>query len=478
VLGLSLFAFELSGWSFRVPVMRRAACAAAVLACVSSLLSSAAAAPAAGTAAGQKITAEYSGTLDEGYVYDPKNPATEQETFQLVFDESESATLQQAGPAIPDKQSLKISISGHIDVSYAPPNSSGSCSATFSLRPGAPDPFVFTNESVQASMPDNGEYVLSSSQAPNCSVEINSGIGVGGEQFPGKSVLEFTKVLSVSCGFVPGCTQHYSVDGKNAQNDSSLRATYVVHSGPATGGSGAVPTPARLRAKLAGLDALRSSLQDAVYPCLVAAGGAGLLALPPGILPGAVITGVALPLCVAWTKTIQSEATIAADPPRHDYTRLARVVVTPLRGAPPACTTSATRQLCLRLVSAANTYLRAVRTVEADASALATTVARDAGASKAGDRAAVSAQERLVQQLLARLDAGEKARATAGAQLVAALRASKVTSLMLTTAQAQAGLGALTQRLAALGLSQSKLSSLAAGALAPHSLDALVRLGS
>jgi hypothetical protein len=315
-------------------------------------------------------------------------------------------------------------------------------------------------------------YVKSSSTAPNCSA-----VGVSGAPFTSPHDVEFGKAVIASCEFSrKQCT--FKIDSKSPTNTSSLRATLTV--APVGGGSGPKPppTPALVQAKKDALEALRSSLTNAVYPCLVAAGGTSLLAAPLALLPGAVLVALSLPLCASWAKAINELATTVADPPRHDYDVVATVARPTARAALPGCAKvpSAKLGLCRRVQAAASGYLAAVDRYAATATAVRKTVERDSAAKNAGNKAAVAKQEQALTSLMRQLESAAVGRRKAGVKLAATLRDTKA-SIKLTWAQVAEGLEAVKTRVARSGLGAARFSALAGPALTPRPIDVLAALG-
>ena len=416
------------------------------------------------------VTVEYSGVLDESFVYDPANPSGWQENLHFTFTEKRTVQIDAGGNVTGGKAEIRVS--GRVRATYAPPNTLMSCTGTFSLKKPAPDPFTIGTTSVTARMPLSRDYVTSSSKAPNCSA-----VGVSGAPFQPPHDVEFGKAVVASCEFSrKQCT--FNIESKSPTNTSSLRATLTV--APVGGSSGPKPppTPALEQAKQAARAALRSSLTNAVYPCLVAAAGASLVAAPIAALPGAVLLAVSAPLCASWVKAINDLARTVADPPRHDYDVVATVARPTARAALPGCAKvdSAKLALCRRVQAAASAYLTAVDRYAATASAVRRTVERDSAAKKAGNKAAVAKQEQALTSLGRELAAANAARRTAGVELAAALRDTKA-SIKLTRAQVAEGIEVVKTRVGKAGLGAAKLSAIAGPALTARPVDVLATLG-
>jgi hypothetical protein len=271
-----------------------------------------------------------------------------------------------------------------------------------------------------------------------------------------------------------------SRDLTTVSSDAALSVTFA-GSPPAGGEPGRTNplTPARTRAKINALSALRETADAALYPCLVAGTGTALFAGGlPGVAAGIVIEGVASPLCRAYIDTIRREAATVKDPPLSSIDTVARPV--PIRSSVklPSCRTLAAgaRQLCNRLEPAARNLLATAARVESIAGAIATTVARDTAAANRRDTHAIAIQERALRSLLADAARARRAHARAGVALARALRAAGL-SVVLTPTNTATAAKLVLARLAALGVSRATIQSLAGPELAPRSIDALATLG-
>lgn len=416
------------------------------------------------------VTVEYSGVLDESFVYDPANPGAWQENLHFTFTEKRTVQIDASGNVTGGKAEIRLS--GRVRATHAPPNNAMSCTGTFSLRKTAPDPFTIGATSVTARMPLSRDYVTSSSAAPNCSA-----VGVSGAPFQPPYDVQFGKAVVASCERSRSpCT--FRIDSKSPTNTSSLRATLTFGPGGGSSGPKPPPTPALVQAKKDALEGLRSSLTNAVYPCLVAAGGTSLLAAPLALLPGVVLVALSAPLCASWGKAISELAQTVADPPSNDYDVVATVARPAARAALPGCAKvgSAKLALCRRVQAAASAFLTAVDRYAATAAAVRKTVERDSAAKKAGNKAAVTKQEKALTSLKSELAAATAARRKAGAGLASALRDAKA-PIKLTRAQVAEGFVAVKTRVARSGLGAAKLSAVAGPALTPRPIDVLVALG-
>src|SRR5437588_8752565 len=66
------------------------------------------------------VTADYSGTWDEAYVYDPSNPAVWQQSMHFVWNELLTAHVG-GNPTIVTVRSMKLTITGTFTSTWAPP---------------------------------------------------------------------------------------------------------------------------------------------------------------------------------------------------------------------------------------------------------------------------------------------------------------------------------------------------------------------
>src|SRR3977135_4257804 len=81
------------------------------------------------------VTADYTGTWDEAFVYQPSNPSDWQQSMHFVWDERVTARVG-ASTMIVTVRSTRLSIGGTFDSTFAPPNEARNCRGTFSVRSG------------------------------------------------------------------------------------------------------------------------------------------------------------------------------------------------------------------------------------------------------------------------------------------------------------------------------------------------------
>jgi hypothetical protein len=421
-----------------------------------------------------RVTIEYSGKLAQSYVADPSNPALQQ--GQVTFTWDETATFALSGRAEHNETSRLVSwsltVSGGHTETLAPPNQAVSCSATFSRRPGAPNPIsvFYSNDAVgvTATMPVAGTYVQSSASqfGSHCYVPPT-----GGLDYPtpdNASVAYEHMLLAEATVHVPSnpYSRTLSADGAGTAGDGShvtqsLSGVLQVSTNGRTGGPGHTKlTPAEVEAKRNALDALKQTLPAALYPCVSLAAGATLLAPTPlGLAIGGTLVAVAGKLCSDYYQTILAEINTVKDPPRGDFDLLAPAgASSSIAAASPA----------VRLLSAANATAAAAR-------AISTTIAREVGAQHAHALAAARQQDRHLKALgviFRRRRADELA---AGRALATRIRQSG-TAPRLSAAQVAAARSTLLGRLSARGLSNAK-TSFAGRLLRPGPLDVLSTLG-
>ena len=190
-----------------------------------------------GAVGSHTVTAKYSGKIVESFVYQPSNPAVWHEQLTFSFDEVETVTINAQGLASPGRP--KLTLSGTITSTYAAPNAAKSCTGKFTVRPGAPSPFSFTNTTVVAHLPTSGTYAQSSSKSADCAVAVNQAIGVAGNPLQGApaSVLSvWSAAQPVICLFdKQPCRKTFNAESKSAQGSASLHATFVAGGGCASG---------------------------------------------------------------------------------------------------------------------------------------------------------------------------------------------------------------------------------------------------
>jgi hypothetical protein len=147
------------------------------------------------------------------------------------------------------------------------------------------------------------------------------------------------------------------------------------------------------------------------------------------------------------------------DPPLGGYTRIARVTPSAARLDLPACADApaGARAFCRDVEAAALRWLGALDGTERLARALATTVGRESGAAKAGDKKALARQQRAALALLPKLRAALATKRAAGAQLAAVLRSAGVRP-RLTARQTKQNTDIVLEDFAARGVSSKDIT--------------------
>ena len=135
------------------------------------------------------VTAEYSGTQDFTYVYDPSQPAVGQQHGHFQWDEK--VTVRPTSGSAVEVGGLSLSISGQVVSTYAPPNTAYSCVGSFSARRNIDRPHwpISINGvgdtgsamfSVSALIPLGSTYTASSSPAnTHCGIMTNGSANAG-----------------------------------------------------------------------------------------------------------------------------------------------------------------------------------------------------------------------------------------------------------------------------------------------------------
>jgi hypothetical protein len=458
-------------------------------------------APAAAHADGW-ATVEYKGTVDESFIYQTNDPAVWQSMMHLAWDEREVFHLTGTSTVTP-VGGLHLSISGQESSTYAPPNANQDCS--FAIVPRKPlakgelspvDVVWRGTEAIGGSafMPITGSYAMSTgatSTAPSCEIPVNGGAGAG-DQIPDAvaKVYGDAEIANIDGKLGgPAVTRHFDAEGTtpDGRNTASLHATLTLtntaRKPPDVGGTPPRSlTPARKQAKLHALDALKDTMQRALYPCGVGAGiGTALTAAGPvGLAVGGTMSALGTPLCLSYLKTIKAEADTVADPPKPAYRTAARIrpVAAPavkLPACPAAQGAGSPGAVCAELQPAGQALLRATRATEAAATALDTTISRETAAVRAGDGRATALQDRTLTTLGRSFAARRRAEAAA-AQRVAQILGGAGLNVPLDPAAAAAALTALQNRLVAAGLPAAKLTTALGAAPQVTALDLLTSL--
>ncbi|WCB93074.1 hypothetical protein DSM104299_01776 [Baekduia alba] len=448
------------------------------------------------------VTVEYKGTLDESFVYQPSDPSVWQATLHFVW--AERQVFHLTGTDTVKSEGLHLSIAGRQSSTYAPPNTNQNCS--FAIVPRSPfakgqlSPLNAVWHGTapiggSAILPITGSYAMSTgatSMAPSCELPQSGGAGVG-DQLPEAvaTVYGEAEVAGIEAQLGgPSVTRRFDADGKtpDGRNTASLHATLTLSNSarrPADAG-GSPPqsfTPARKQAKLDALDALKDTMQRALYPCGVGVGvGTALIAAGPvGVAVGGTMSALTTPLCLSYLKTIKDEADTVADPPKPGYRTAAKIQ--PVRAPAaklPACPASqgagSPGAVCAQLQPAGQALLRATRATEAAATAIDTTISRETAALKADDRKATALQDRTLRTLGRSFAARRRAEIAAAKGVAQILRGAGL-NVTLDPAAAAAALSTLQQRLVAARLPATKLTTALGGAPQVTALDLLTSLG-
>ncbi len=234
------------------------------------------------------------------------------------------------------------------------------------------------------------------------------------------------------------------------------------------------PSPAQEQAKKDAVAALRYQIAAAIYPCTVATVGAGVFAGGyvtaisgagiPAALMGAILSGVAGPICLVHIQTIKALAKIADDPPVPDPGRLARVA--PVRFARvrlPACPPHGSAR-CATVERELRALLAAASASAATARAAQTTMGRLTSDRSRHRRRAASAQTGHLRRLTARLTRELRREKTISRGLRRALAAAGL-SLAVPPAEATPANAALAAALRRGGIEEAELQKLVPGAL-------------
>ena len=447
------------------------------------------AAPAyAAPLSGGSVTIEYSGKWAQSFVYQPSNPSVWQGSFSFNWDETATFDLpgkdQDANPKL---AKATLTVGGSHSETLAPPNSSQSCSATFSLRKGGPIPIFLDYDAtsgeadVHALLPSTGMFVQGSDANPNshCYVPPSGGVGFAVPQDATQAFAAAEDPLVSR--FVPSnpYSKDFTANGSDPQVTQSFHAVLEVNTNGKT--SGRLPvklTQAEIQAKKNALNALKDTLPASLYPCITLAAGTTLLAPTPiGVFVAAPLVYVSAKVCSAYYSTIMAELSTVKDPPRPDYDLLAPAPLARPAGVPKACAGSsgAARNACIKAAATSAKLLADLRSTESAAKAIETTIAREVGAQRAGNRTAASRQDKHLKAL-GKVFAARRRTAIAAGNALARLFTKAHASLRLNADQYAKAKSVVLSGLTAHGTPSSHVA-LARRLLHVGSLNVLRTLG-
>jgi hypothetical protein len=246
--------------------------------------------------------------------------------------------------------------------------------------------------------------------------------------------------------------------------------------GPGIMGSGGGLPPDLMAAKERALRQMRSDLQQALYPCVVANTGvvvfyAGGIAVGP--IVGGTMIAAATPQCVSLIQRIIDLQKTYQDPPDPDYQRVAPI---PHRRKPsfelPGCKglPRDEKRFCKRLGTAVRAYVRKVEKVTDVVESLRVTVERASGANDAGDDKALAKQTKAAVKRVKQMETALARKARAGEKLAALLAEQGVTAPVDET-DCSEGADTVLGALAEAGLPDAEARSALGPALDPVALD-------
>jgi hypothetical protein len=181
-----------------------------------------------------------------------------------------------------------------------------------------------------------------------------------------------------------------------------------------------------------------------------------------------------------YVKVITELLTVANDPPRSDFRRIAHVAAggtaRPSAALRREChrVGGAKRQRCLRIGSALEGFAAAIRRFQSLTSALAVTIDRESGARRAGNNVAAGRQARTALALLPKLRAGDRAEAAAAHSLARALQSAAIDP-QFSAAQTNQTITLYVQHLARHGITATELAGAIPSARATDLLALLRR---
>jgi len=427
------------------------------------------------------VTVHYTGTLDQSFIYQPKDPSVWQEALHFTWDERQ--TFHLTTPYRPTAERPQVNVGGRFTATFDVPNTLRNCTFGIGLRPKAPSPMHIYwpgtgSVGAQATMPIIGTYIQAvspSSNSPACTVNETGGAGVSGtppdealKYYESAFIVDLNAELggpTVTRNF-PTKTYRAADGGYTSTLNAKMTVTNSAHRPPDF--DSLLPgdvTPARRAAKIAALEALKDTFQRALYPCGVgAAVGTALIAAGPvGAAIGGTISAIGTPLCLVYLKAIYDEANTVKDPPQPGFRKATRIK--PVRAGAvrlPACPAASGAgspgDVCRRLAPAAQKLLRTTRETAAAAAAIDITISRGTAALKAGDRAASALQDRTLTALGRSFSARRRAETAAARSLAQILRGAGLNVPLAAPADA-AALQTLQSRLAAGGVPVAKLTA-------------------
>ncbi len=307
------------------------------------------------------------------------------------------------------------------------------------------------------------------------------------EPYGGPFIRHFN-AAGIAKGYYDGTHQECATT-KLTLTSSLTMDSATTGSPPASLGGGSSPpvVPPESRQKIKGLarTALKQSVRQALYPCVVATSGATLATFGFGTLSYVPLaTGTAMlayvgPICVSEYRSIVKETQTVEDPPLYDYT----TVAVPARARPAAVDTPCSKlsgdahALCVTLASDLDALSGKVSGVEAINAALETTISRWSAALADHDTAAVKEQQDQAGKLETELATAEQAQTTVSARVENLLAANKV-AIDVSKARDAEAITTLEADVSKAGVSARELSSLAGGALDAESFEEMTTLKS
>jgi hypothetical protein len=448
--------------------------------------------PVAGAAAEPTgtVTAEYSGTEDSTYLYDPNDPSVDQGVTHLTWDEKITVRPTQSGGQVVGTP--KLEIKGKVTESFAPPNQGLSCVGRLSKRPGlSPEDHTFplnvivqhaSAESVAdvfATLPRTGNYVRSSApDSTGCGVPVNGSVNFA--YYPNDPNGPLTPFKAIKLGDLPWShtwRRHYKDPFSSRETD--------VHSTLKISGSGRheppprPDTPGRFRAKANAVKGFEQTWQRALYPCAGAYAAVPLSAFgPPGLASQAALLSVLGRICADYATTIAFEIETFKDPPIASFGRLARVTVLKAHGPHlPSCArwNGAARDLCKSLEARLRKLLNKIGRTKAVAKAMKTTIGRETAALHRHRNHAARRQDKHLMKLVRKLKSAERAETDVGAGIAKLMRRAGI-PLELKAVGSAKGAKKLSKLLKRHGISGRKQRSALGSLLHPVAIDWLHEL--
>lgn len=430
------------------------------------------------------------------------------ETLSWVLDVSGSSS----GPGMVTNLHTKLSAQGTVDQQGSDPNANEHCTmvqaaggngnayvgrlGNSALNVGLNLPSTVGRDLVVTGNRQN--CGMFSGSVLMCNLSSCAGATVCGAVPPVVGDPEFSAALTPGLDGVKEVTKAFDVGGPRASETVSCAnggkettQIAITSSVRVNAGGKAVHTPSK-RKHIPEIERQKTFARGDLLPTLFRAEAAcGTVALgTTGLVWGTTVPGAggvaaiagdmmivgAGPECIALINRVYDDARIANDPPRKDFTKIARPRPVRTRVRMPGCARrpAALASFCTGLRTEVLAHVAAVRKATAIADALQVTVDRESGALRAGKTTALRNQLRAGTHLLAELRAASRAERAAGAKIAKRLRAESVGGT-LDAAQTSAAVARITTAVGKRGITRAMLPPAPLAATSVDLVAALTR---